>query len=99
MLFMKSILIPVLIVFLSALSLKTFSQAGTPDKSFGVNGVTYVTGDSLTYFGAVSRATAVQQDGKIIIAGVKTSHFTGEFVVSRSTPNGKNDSYFGLYGV
>jgi uncharacterized delta-60 repeat protein len=99
MLFMKSILIPVLIVFLSAVSFKTFSQAGTPDKSFGVNGGTYVTGDSLTYFGAVSRATAVQQDGKIIIAGVKTSHFTGEFVVSRSTPNGKNDSSFGLYGV
>ena len=86
---------------ISTLTLATaFSQSGTLDTSFGVNGkviTTYTTSTSLTADEIYS--TIIQPDGKILTAGV-TYEITGQafsrfkFVLERYNTNGSIDATF-----
>jgi len=67
--------------------------SGKVDRTFGINGraVSSFTDDCL------GTSVALQQDGKIIVAGTDVTKSI--FVVARFTKNGKPDSSFGLYGI
>lgn len=65
------------------------AQPGTLDSSFGVNGIASVTGFE------IANATALQADGKIVVAG----EITGSFVVSRFNNDGSIDAGFGQNGI
>lgn len=75
---------------------QSFSQAGTLDSSFGVNGtVTNSFGSDYLYPGPV----AIQKDGKIIVAGNRDPFADGDsLVVARYQVNGALDSSFGING-
>jgi uncharacterized delta-60 repeat protein len=81
---------------------QSFAQVGTLDSSFGVNGEVLISLDSPHT--AVSRVTAIQDDGKIIVAGWKYFYHSlydisqRGFVLSRLLPNGNLDSSFGING-
>ena len=66
------------------------AQPGTLDSSFGVNGVTPVTGFEIAH------AISLQQDGKVIVAG----EIRGTaFIVSRFNRDGSIDESFGQQGT
>jgi uncharacterized delta-60 repeat protein len=86
----------------SAAFLSRFLADGQIDASFGVGGTT------LTFGGAFSaaHAIAVQNDGKIVIAGyasgrgyTEDSGVTDDFLIARFLPNGTGDSTFGTSGI
>jgi uncharacterized delta-60 repeat protein len=76
---------------------------GTPDATFGTNGL--VTTD----FGGkrfdFAQRVAIQSDGKIVVAGVAVNSggvdhpFNGHFVLARYNPNGSLDASFGDGGT
>ena len=69
---------------------------GAPDPTFGDHGKV------LTGLGATSydsaHAVAIQADGKIVAAGVKTGRGIGDFALVRYTNSGNLDSSFGIGG-
>jgi uncharacterized delta-60 repeat protein len=71
---------------------------GAPDSSFGTNGVLHVpvgVGD-----GAVSRAVALQADGKIVAAGTaEVASGPDQFAIARFNPNGTPDMSFSGGGL
>jgi uncharacterized delta-60 repeat protein len=81
--------------FLASLSLSSFSQTGTLDLSFGNQGKV-VTNLGIDEFG---RCTAVQADGKILVAGsITTTGAAGDFLIMRYKSDGTIDSTFGKKG-
>lgn len=77
----------------SSISFFTFSQAGTFDSSFGINGV--VTNNTNDWISA-----AIQPDGKIVVAGTEGQIILGEanIIITRYNSNGTRDSSFGING-
>ena len=69
-------------------------SAGDLDPTFGVGGVTYVTGQN----SAVMRDMVRQPDGKIIGAGTANANNTQEFGLTRFNANGTIDTSFGVGG-
>ena len=65
-------------------------QPGEMDNSFGVGG------SITTDFGNfdIGEATAIQADGKIIVAGVTAGGIGGDFILARYNTNGSLDTSF-----
>jgi uncharacterized delta-60 repeat protein len=80
--------------------LTRFRSDGQPDTAFGANGSAFIFGSGLNNNAAL--AVAVQEDGKIVIAGYRASNAQGtgkDFQVARFLPNGSIDINFGAQGV
>lgn len=83
----------------------SFAQPGNPDLSFGAGGiVSYNLGITHTE----AKATAVQPDGRILVAGKIHDTFTGmsglagslgDMTVARFLPGGDLDTTFGINGL
>ncbi|HYK44163.1 MAG TPA: hypothetical protein VEV83_03285, partial [Parafilimonas sp.] len=78
------------------LSTIAFSQAGTLDSTFGVDGKVITHFGSYRYGGG--SAMALQPDGKIVVAGTSSDSKNGDFAVARYNPDGELDSSFGVDG-
>lgn len=79
----------------TSFALARYNTDGSLDNSFGAGGLifTSITGDD------EARAVAVQEDGRIILAGM--AHATGsysDFVIVRYMPDGSFDNSFGTGG-
>gem|GEM_PF-3504254 len=76
---------------------KSFSQAGTLDSSFGANGK--VT-SNFGYANLTATASAIQNDGRIVVAGTQGVIISGQanIVVARYNTNGNLDLTFGNNG-
>ncbi len=70
------------------------AQPGTLDISFGKEGI--VTGESYTGY---ARATALQKDGKIVVAGIGGYNDIGGSLVARYNADGSIDQTFGYNGL
>lgn len=86
------------LLFISSLLLFShcgYSQAGTLDNSFDIDGkVTTSIGNTYD----VANAVAVQTDGKIIVAGASSNASNVEFAVVRYNSNGSLDNSFDMDG-
>ncbi len=80
--------------------LLTSYEAGTVDSSFGINGSVRIAMDSTgIFYTTYGNAMAVQQDGKILIAGSNQNSLSNDaFVVVRLNPDGTVDKTFGKNG-
>lgn len=80
--------------FNSAIALLRFNANGTPDNSFGTNGiVTALVGPSHTFLAAIT----LQADGKILVAGnsmVDNTSSYEDFIILRFNSNGSPDNSF-----
>ena len=84
-----------LVAFLVACNTLSFSQPGTLDPSFGALGkISFAASDSGSYIQSI----ALQQDGKMILAGF-TYHQYNRILLVRLLSNGIPDSSFGIDGV
>ena len=79
----------------SEICLAKFSENGTPDASFGTNGVAGL-GLALP---SSAHAIAVRRDGKLVVAGVCAGALANEFCVSMFNRDGSRDVQFGNQGV
>ncbi len=79
------------------LMLVRLNSDGTPDISFGINGIQKIPPDStVNYFGAIT----LQNDGKIVIAGSKVYQDSlSKFFVLRLLNDGNPDNSFGIGGM
>ncbi len=86
-------LLPLLFLFISSIG---YAQDGALDLSFGVDGkvrpLFIVNGEEA---GAEALRVAIQDDGKIVVAG---SMYSYSFAVARFHPNGDLDESFGVDG-
>lgn len=74
------------------ISISIFAQDGSLDLSFGTNGKVVT---SINNGSDIAYSVKLQQDGKIIVAGMTTSSITGkDFVCIRYNSNGSLDSTF-----
>ncbi|MHC4489187.1 MAG: hypothetical protein ACYSW7_08445 [Planctomycetota bacterium] len=78
------------------LLLLRYNADGSPDSSFGTNGVVTYDGGSGDEHG---RVVAIQSDGKIVVAGVNGTHWYGDVLVFRFNADGSLDKSFGTNGV
>jgi len=83
-------------------ALARYNPDGSLDRSFGKDGKVVESSRSLN--ADIIRGMAIQQDGKIVVAGVTyedvaTLGPNGDFMVARFLPDGRNDLTFGLGGV
>jgi uncharacterized delta-60 repeat protein len=83
-------------------ALARYNPNGTLDTSFGDGGRVTETSRSLT--ADIIRGMAVQQDGKIVVAGVSyedvaTLGPNGDFMIARYLPDGQDDLTFGIGGL
>ena len=83
-------------------ALARYNPDGSLDRSFGKDGKVIESSRSL--HADIIRGMAIQQDGKIVVAGVTyedvaTLGPNGDFMVARFLPDGRNDLTFGLGGV
>ncbi|SHJ76086.1 T9SS type A sorting domain-containing protein [Flavobacterium haoranii] len=78
-------------------SIYSYSQDGSLDLSFGTNGKVVT---SINNGSDIAYSIKLQQDGKIIVAGMTTSSITGkDFVCIRYNSNGSLDSTFANGGI
>jgi uncharacterized delta-60 repeat protein len=90
----KKIPLAFIVCFLCSIT-QSFSQAGTLDSSFGVNGtITNTFGYDYLY----PKPVAIQPDGKIIVAGNRDIYSSDSLVVARYQVKGDLDSSFGIDG-
>jgi uncharacterized delta-60 repeat protein len=74
-------------------------SAGTLDPSFGTGGLVTTDVPSSSVDRAYDAVTAVQADGKILVAGTSTQYLTGyDFTVARYHSDGTLDKDFGIDG-
>ncbi len=73
---------------------QAFKYDGTPDSSFGTNGITIVP----IGFRAYIRGSGLQKDGKIILGGSSGSGYSNDVALVRLHANGVIDSSFGTAG-
>lgn len=74
------------------------AQAGTLDPTFGTGGI--VTTSFSGFDDAIVNATAIQSDGKILVAGqIPNAQDFGEIGVARYNSDGSLDSSFGVGGI
>ena len=80
-----------------AFPLASFSQDGSLDNTFGVNGIV------TTFFGSgdnYANAMSIQADGKIVLAGESfNSNGSPRFALTRYNTNGNMDNTFGNAGI
>ena len=82
-------------VFSNNYAVFRYLNNGTPDSSFGTNGVAILDFSGNGYGRCTS--VALQQDGKILTAGYDGG--TGELALARLKINGEPDSTFGVNGL
>lgn len=73
-------------------------SSGVLDTHFGINGVSYVDFDN---YQAIATASAIQSDGKLIIAGTASTvanNYDGNFALARLNTNGTLDNSFSYDG-
>jgi uncharacterized delta-60 repeat protein len=91
----ENLLSRLIFIFVSAFS---YGQAGTLDTTFNGNGFrlidTYI--PVLHLFG--NSSSAVQNDGKVILAGISNYDSVAKCSVLRLNPDGTNDNTFGVNG-
>jgi uncharacterized delta-60 repeat protein len=76
--------------------LARYNQDGTPDTSFGVNGiVTTRIGQKYN----VAHSVEIQPDGMILLAGEANDSIFNDFAVARYHPDGSMDHSFGDLGI
>lgn len=75
-------------------ALARFSNDGSLDKNFGINGDGKVT-DDINFANAV----VLQSDGKIVVGGYEQCDCSGFFVLARYEQDGRLDMGFGTNGV
>jgi len=85
-----------------ALALARFNSNGTLDNTFGSNGTVRALGGAVDIVGipiySIGRSVAIQQDGKIVVAGYTEDVFYG-FEAARFNSNGTLDNTFGTNGA
>jgi uncharacterized delta-60 repeat protein len=77
-------------------ALVRYTASGTPDSSFGSDGVVMTpigSGDDVAY------AVVVQKDGKIVAAGSSWSGSSNDFALVRYNSDGSLDTTFGVGGI
>ena len=79
-----------------AFGVARFEADGHPDSSFGNGGLATVTFSSLNDF---TRGVAVQEDGKIVVAGQSANLMNPDVAVARLTAGGALDPDFGNGGT
>jgi len=72
-----------------------FDTDGSLDTSFGTDGIVTTTVSEYSFYRGEARAVAIQDDGKIVVAG--TNQY--QFVVARYNTNGTLDTAFGTDGI
>jgi len=79
----------------TAFALSRYKINGTIDSTFGINGklITKI-GSNYSY----GKALKIQQDGKIVVAGISNDNSSPDFALVRYKSNGTLDSLFGLDG-
>src|SRR5687768_10026328 len=87
----KIIVLIALHFFFSCFSTMVYAQAGELDSTFGNGGI--VTNDSAIFF-----CSAIQSDGKILVAGSSRSDLNPGLVIVRYNKNGSLDSSFSQDG-
>ena len=75
-----------------------FDAAGIPDPSFGISGDGMVI-NSLDSANTFANAVALQEDGKIVVAGGYQKDAIADFILARYNPDGSPDSSFGINGI
>ncbi len=75
-----------------------YNEDGTLDKTFGANGRVTTDFNNSQDFTNSGQALALQQDGKILVAGTSADGSDNNFAVVRYNPNGLLDSTFGTAG-
>ena len=73
-----------------------FTEDGYPDNTFNSKGYIYT---KFSAGDAYANAVAVQENGKVIVAGYLNVGDSGTFTVIRYTANGATDSAFGVNGI
>jgi len=84
----------------SEIMVARYNANGSPDASFGTNGITTTPGHF--YYGASADAVAVLPNGSIVAAGSDYGDPFSEgtsFILARYTPAGAPDQSFGHHGV
>jgi uncharacterized delta-60 repeat protein len=89
---MKSKIVFILLLFCH---ISSFSQPGTLDLSFGGTGIVKT---SISNGNSVSKALAIQPDGKIVVVGYTFQNSKYDFAVVRYNLNGELDLTFGIDG-
>ncbi|HVX48889.1 MAG TPA: T9SS type A sorting domain-containing protein, partial [Chitinophagaceae bacterium] len=86
---------PLLLIVSVFISTNIFAQEGTLDATFGAGGkaVTNIAGT-----GDIGTSVAIQQDGKIILAGYTTIASNQQVALARYMPDGSLDNSFGDNG-
>ena len=88
------------IILFFALPLASFSQDGSLDNTFGVNGIVTT---SFGSFEGHAKDMVIQSDGKIVVAGYKfipnPNNQQKYLVLTRYNSNGSLDNTFGNYGI
>lgn len=82
--------------FNSDFALLRYNSDGTIDSSFGNNGIV-ITHIGLRY--NVAYSIAVQQNGKIILAGEANDSIFSDFAIARYNSDGSLDNSFGIGGI
>jgi uncharacterized delta-60 repeat protein len=77
-----------------------FNNDGSPDSSFGVNGLSIIFPNPFTYVFFRITDIAVQSDGKIVLAAYEgTNGGNEDFTIIRFTSSGMLDNSFGIDGI
>ena len=91
-----TLILSLLIYFLLSFENGIYAQSGDLDPSFGTGGKV------LTDLGSdfeAGRAVAIQEDGKIVVAGYTGEFPAEDFAVVRYNPDGSLDASFGTGGI
>jgi uncharacterized delta-60 repeat protein len=72
-----------------------FSQAGSPDLTFGISGKTELSSGTNAVYGG---GTVVLPDGKIIVVWYDYTATSSQVIITRLLPDGTPDADFGLNG-
>jgi len=84
-----------LFTLLSVTCLISFSQSTSLDVTFGTNGIVTT---PIGAAGSVIHGMAIQNDGKIVVAGTSNDGINSEFAIARYNTNGSLDNTFGIDG-
>jgi uncharacterized delta-60 repeat protein len=74
-----------------------YNHDGTPDSSFGTNGVVSYNGGGNDH--DVAYAVSLQDDGKIVVSGSEYNGVNKDALIMRFNHDGTRDSTFGINGV
>lgn len=78
------------------LVLARYNQEGSLDNTFGTGGIVITQTED---FQIIPTSLAIQEDGKIVIAGYFYDISTSDFAIARYNPDGSQDNTFGVEGI